>query len=138
MGMSYRIWLFIAGLSGAFAVIVGAVIQHKAAPFDAAVVKSLETGQHYHMLHSLALLGVAALLAGTEGRRGPLGTTLLNLAGIAFVGGVLFFSFGIYTALKEGVVASARTIPFGGGLFISGWALLGLSALGLGRPGGKD
>lgn len=133
--MSSRIWLFIAGLSGAFAVLMGAAIKHKAPPLAPEVLQSLFAGQLYHILHSLALLGVAILLMATEGRRAFLATLLIQAAGVAFVGGIVFFSFGIYGALEEGAVIHTKTIPLGGMLFIAGWALLALSAFGIERTG---
>jgi uncharacterized membrane protein YgdD (TMEM256/DUF423 family) len=131
MRMSHRIWLFVAGLSGALAVLAGAAIKHKVPPFEPAVQLSLDKGQLYHILHSLALLGIATLLMATEGRRSTAGTWLINLAGIAFAGGVTFFSFGIYTAYFDGAAPSVKTVPVGGMLFAAGWFFLALSAFGL-------
>jgi uncharacterized membrane protein YgdD (TMEM256/DUF423 family) len=143
--MAYRIWLFLAGLSGAFAVLMGAAIKHRSPPFDPGVVESLSAGQLYHMLHSLALLGVAVLLLASDGRRGVVVSLLLNLAGAAFAGGIILFSFGIYGAFTNGAIVHAQTVPMGGMLFIAGWVLLALSAFGVeGRPkvsgpkGGSD
>jgi uncharacterized membrane protein YgdD (TMEM256/DUF423 family) len=137
--MAHRIWLFLAGLSGAFAVLMGAAIKHRTPPFDPQVLESLATGQLYHILHSLALLGIATLLLASDGRRGVVTTLLMNMAAAAFAGGIVFFSFGIYGAFREGAVIHAKTIPVGGVLFMAGWALLALSAFGLeGRAKNRD
>lgn len=137
--MAYRIWLFLAGLSGAFAVLMGAAIKHRTPPFDPRVLESLTAGQLYHMLHSLALLGVAILLLASEGRRGVIVSVLMNLAGAAFAGGILLFSFGIYGAFTEGAVVHLKSVPAGGMMFIAGWVFLALSAFGVeGKPKNRD
>lgn len=137
--MAYRIWLFLAGLSGASAVLMGAAIRHRTPPFDPRVLESLSAGQLYHILHSLALLGVAVLLLASDGRRGFIVSLLMNLAGVAFAGGIVLFSFGIYGAFNEGAIVHAKTIPVGGMLFIAGWVFLALSAFGVeGKPKGQD
>jgi uncharacterized membrane protein YgdD (TMEM256/DUF423 family) len=130
----FRTWLFVSGLSGALAILAAAAGAHLLnEPANLAVVKVYETGQLYHALHSVALLGIALLVAATEGRRRAWGGCLIHAAGIAFIAGILFFSGGIYHHILTGLAGPSRIVPVGGMAFIIGWAALALSAFGLRR-----
>ena len=131
----FRLWLCIAGLSGAAAVLVGAYGSHALFPVGTASAEAdvFRTGQLYHLLHSIALFGVAALLAATDGRRRLWAAWLLQIAGLAFVVGILLFAGGIYFHILSGQPASARLVPTGGIAFVIGWAALALSVFGFRR-----
>jgi uncharacterized membrane protein YgdD (TMEM256/DUF423 family) len=130
--MSYRIWLFLAGLAGASAVAASAYGAHAlngAVTFSASV-KIYETGALFHALHALALTLTAILLAATEGRRGVYACWMLNIAALAFVVGIGLFSGGVYYQILRGVQLPPPIVPTGGVAFMIGWAALGLSAFG--------
>lgn len=130
--MSYRIWLFLAGVAGATAIAASAYGAHKlnGVVTFSPTVKMYDTASLFHALHAIALTLTAALLAATEGRRAGFGTVLLNVAAVAFVLGIVLFSGGIYyQALHEGQTMG-RTVPSGGIAFMIGWAALAFSAFG--------
>lgn len=128
----YRFWLFIAGVAGGLAVVAGAYGAHALRDAGAApvAVKIYETGQLYHALHALALFGVAVLIAATEGRRNGWSAWMLNIAALAFLGGIVCFSGGVYVQVMQGFQGNAKIVPLGGLLFIAGWAALAFSAFG--------
>lgn len=117
-----RIWLALAGLSGALAVAAGAWGAHGLAA-DPAAADVFDTGVRYHMWHALALFGVGALAAA--GRGGA----ALNLAGAAFVLGTVLFSGGLYVLALTGAGGAAMIAPAGGVSFILGWLALAAHAL---------
>ncbi len=114
-----RVWLAVAGLSGAVAVGFGAYAAHglEGTPV---VQEWLEKASRYQMYHALALLAVARLQR-PHGR-------FAWLAGCLFTIGTLLFSGGLYVmALLAWPVTPV--VPFGGVSFILGWLALTLSAL---------
>lgn len=131
--MSFRFWLFVAGISAAAAVLAGAYGAHALATLAALDKEIYQTGQLYHLLHSMALFGVAGLMAATDGRRNALATWLTQIAAIAFVVGMLLFSGGIYFHILMGVKANAPLVPAGGMSLTLGWTALALSAFGFRR-----
>jgi len=130
--MSGRFWIFVAAVLGALAVAAGALGAH--ALGDAVSVESrriFSTGQHYHSLHALALLGVGIVLLQSEGRRALFSTWSLQAAAIAFLIGILCFSGGIYVQVAKGLSSSAGIVPFGGIALLAGWTAFAIGALGL-------
>jgi uncharacterized membrane protein YgdD (TMEM256/DUF423 family) len=77
-----------------------------------------ETGARYQMYHSIALLAVA--WAGTRWP-GP----AIQLAGWAFVTGILLFSGSLYLLSLTGARWLGAITPVGGVAFLAGW--LGLA-----------
>ncbi len=130
----FRLWIFIAGLSGAAAVLAGAYGSHALFPVgtDSVQADVFRTGQLYHLLHTVALAGVAALMAATDGRRRLWAAVLVNASALAFVAGILFFAGGIYFHTLSGEPAG-RIVPAGGIAFAIGWAALALSVPGFRR-----
>lgn len=108
-----RVWLILAGLNGAAAVVAGALGAHGIAPAARALV---ETGSQYQLVHAVALVAIAALARARGG-------WLLDASGAAFVLGCVLFGGGLYLR-ATGYVGLAFIVPFGGGAFIVGWLLL--------------
>ena len=133
--MSYRIWLFVAGLAGASAVAAAAYGAHglNGAVTFSAPVKFYETAALFHALHALALMLTAVLLAATEGRRGAFACWMLNIAAFAFVAGIVLFSGGVYYQIVggTGAILPVLVVPTGGIAFLVGWVALAVSAFGL-------
>lgn len=75
------------------------------------------TAVEYQFWHALALLAVGLLALS---RPGP----LLNAAGWSFAIGVLLFSGSLYLLTLSGVRGLGAVTPFGGLMFLVGWALL--------------
>lgn len=130
--MAYRVWLFLAGLAGGSAVLAAAYGAHglNGVVTVSPMVKIYDTATLYHALHAMALTLTAAVLAATDGRRGPLATFLLNLAAAAFLLGIVLFSGGIYYHIARGIQAVTPVVPAGGIAFVVGWGALALSAFG--------
>jgi uncharacterized membrane protein YgdD (TMEM256/DUF423 family) len=114
-----RVWLAIAGLSGAASVVAGALAAHLAD--DPKAAELLRTGALYGMVHSAALI---ALIALAQGRRGAAG-----VAGWSFAAGIVLFSFSLF-ALAAGAARWVGWVtPFGGVALIVGWAAVAILAL---------
>ena len=123
--MIERIWLALAGLSGAAAVAADAVSRHLAAA-DAYRLDLAATGARYGLIHAAALLGVAVLAAqGQPGMR----RRWLGLCGWCLAGGLLLFPGGLYLLAMGAPAALVRLVPVGGVLFIAGWAALLVAAV---------
>jgi uncharacterized membrane protein YgdD (TMEM256/DUF423 family) len=131
--MSARIWIFLAALLGGLSVVAGAVGAHALPdlPSLAVPLRIFNTGQQYHALHALALLGVALVLQQSEGRRTGISSFLLQAAAAAFTIGIVCFSGGIYVQVANGFTSSAGIVPFGGAAFLAGWAAFAIGTLGL-------
>jgi uncharacterized membrane protein YgdD (TMEM256/DUF423 family) len=80
-----------------------------------------ETGARYHLVHALALFGVAVLAQHVPGR-------LTRGAGALMTLGVALFSGSLYAMALTGSKAFAIATPFGGISFMSGWVLAALAA----------
>ncbi|MBC7792736.1 MAG: DUF423 domain-containing protein [Clostridia bacterium] len=77
-----------------------------------------QTGVLYHFIHALALLAVGILIAV----RG--GSQAYDLAGWAFVIGILIFSGSLYALAATGVRVLGAITPLGGIAFLVGWIAL--------------
>ena len=77
-----------------------------------------KTGVEYHFYHALALLAVGLLARQLQ----PSGA--LTAAGVCFALGVLLFSGSLYALALSGVRVLGAVTPFGGLLFLVGWACL--------------
>jgi uncharacterized membrane protein YgdD (TMEM256/DUF423 family) len=113
-----RLWIGLGALAGLLAVAMAAVTVH-AAPDETAreVAHSAVEMQGWH---ALALLGT--------GLWAPRGGRLADLAGAAFVLGMLAFCGAVYALAFAGVHLGLLA-PTGGTLLMLGWALLGASAI---------
>ena len=113
-----RVWIALGSLAGLLTVAMAAVVAH-AIPDDTAR-RIAHSGVEMQAWHALALLGV--------GLWAPRGGRLADLAGAAFVLGLLAFCGAVYALAFAGLHAGPLA-PTGGFLLMAGWALLGLSAL---------
>ena len=121
-----RVWLAIAGVLGASGVGLGAYASHglgfiaDAAAREAAR-NTLQLAVQQHMLHALALVGIAALAARWHSRA-------LCIAGVLMVLGTVLFSGLIYLRILAGVEALRPLVPWGGTCLIAGWLALVVAA----------
>ncbi len=116
-----RTWIGLGALAGFGAVMMAAVTAH-ALPADA-------DPRALTMLHSaLQMQGWHALALLACGLWAPRGGRLADLAGAAFVAGLVLFC-GAVDALALGGVRLPLVAPIGGMLLMLGWALLAASAL---------
>ncbi|MGB0922280.1 MAG: DUF423 domain-containing protein [Alphaproteobacteria bacterium] len=118
-----KMWLLIGAINGFLAVGFGAFGAHglegKVADKDFA---AFQTGAHYHLIHALALVGVAIIAHITQS-----GTA--NIAGWAFLVGIVLFSGSLYVLGITGSRALVIATPLGGISFLIGWAALAGVAL---------
>ncbi len=121
-------WLVITSIAGATGVMAGVFGAHglkeKVTPEMLAI---FETGARYHLLHALALLGIAALSSTWNNRR-------LHLAGWAFSVGILVFSGSLYLLVLTGARWWGAVTPIGGVALIVGWVMLGVAGMRRDRP----
>jgi uncharacterized membrane protein YgdD (TMEM256/DUF423 family) len=116
-------WLFLAGLSGALAVIAGAFGAHGLqGRLEPRLLASFTIAAHYHLIHAAAM-AIAALAA--RGAAAPRATA----AAMLFLAGTILFSGSLYALALSGIRAFAFVTPVGGVAFIAGWILLALAAL---------
>jgi uncharacterized membrane protein YgdD (TMEM256/DUF423 family) len=127
--MSKNPFLFIAGISGALVVAIGALGAHSLKPYlppDALV--SYETAVRYQFYHTLALLFIALWQQQNN-------TKLLRTAGWLFVAGIICFSGSVYFLSTKAVTGLVNisflgpVTPIGGLLFIAGWVIVAIAAL---------
>lgn len=123
-----QILLFISGLSGSLAVALGALGAHFLK--DKITTYQLETFEKavlYHFLHSLALLGLIAVMNRVK-------TRALIVSAACFIAGILFFSGSLYLlATRDFLLLTDWTFlgpltPVGGFFFILGWIMIAFSA----------
>jgi uncharacterized membrane protein YgdD (TMEM256/DUF423 family) len=108
-----RTFIRLAGLSGALAVAFGAYGAHvfRVGKSDEQLKHTYETGNRYHFLHTLALLGVPLT-------RKPL------LVGSLMSVGMLLFSGSCYFHALTGSTAIRQVTPYGGMLLIAAWVAM--------------
>lgn len=112
-----RIWIGLGSLAGLLAVAMAAVTTHALDEPARGIAASAVQMQGWHAL--------ALLCAGLWC---PRGGWLAQLAGAAFVLGLLAFCGAVYTLAFTGLHAGPLA-PVGGTTLMLGWLLLGLSAL---------
>jgi uncharacterized membrane protein YgdD (TMEM256/DUF423 family) len=93
--------------------------QQVAAPYK--YLQDFKTAAEYQMYHALGLLAVGLL--SLRGRR-----TSLEVAGWAFLLGIVLFSGSLYLLVMTGQFWLGAVTPFGGVSYIVGWAALLLGA----------
>lgn len=113
-------FLFLAGLNGFLVVAIGAFGAHalQARLLANGTADTFQTGVHYHMFHTLALLAVALLAMHTPDSR------LLNSAGYLLLGGIVLFSGSLYTLSLTGISWLGAITPLGGLGFLAAWSCL--------------
>jgi uncharacterized membrane protein YgdD (TMEM256/DUF423 family) len=117
------VWLAVAAIYGAVAVIAGAFGAHGLrATLSPEQLSAWNTATLYHLLHSVALLALG-LYGATTGRS-------VALPGVLFAAGVLLFSGSIYGLVLTSQRWLGPVTPIGGVLMIAAW----LSLIALARP----
>ncbi len=125
--MNHRLPFLAAALFGASGVAAGAFGAHALRPFlvERGMLDAWETGVHYHLLHAVALLGVAGWL------RGERGTASLSRAPWAvwcWCAGIVLFSGSLYLLAVGGPAWLGPVTPVGGVALIAGWLWIGAAA----------
>ena len=122
-----KLFLLIGSISAFLFVAIGAFGAHalKAKLEAGGYVETFNTGVQYHMIHSIAIIGVALLTQHLNS------TGLLYGAGWAFVIGIIIFSGSLYVLSITGMSILGAITPIGGLAFLTGWVLLFIAALNL-------
>ena len=119
----YRLWLVTGSISMLAALAIAAATGHGLkGEFVPVVRQVLDTAREMHFVHSLALLAVG-IISAQFGRK-----LLIDLAGVAFLAGIILFCGGIYAAYGPQAAAAKPLIPLGGASFMLGWILLAAGA----------
>jgi uncharacterized membrane protein YgdD (TMEM256/DUF423 family) len=112
--------LRIAAVLGFLGVLLGAFGAHglrgRVSP---EMLEVWRTGVLYHLVHVLALLGVAL-----AGERVGWGRAVIGL----FAAGILVFSGSLYALALTGQTWLGAITPLGGAAFLGGWVALAVSA----------
>ncbi len=116
-----KIWLFVAGLNGAAAVLAGAFAAHALGPGHP-FASAFSIAAQYHLVHAAAI-AIAALAA--QGAAAP----RARMAAMLFLAGILLFSGSLYVLTLTGLRAFAIITPVGGVILVAGWLMLALAAL---------
>lgn len=122
-----RLLIILAASFGFLGVALGAFGAHGLTRFldgleDGALqLEWWKTAAHYHLVHSMAILGSALLIPRVSGAA-PI------VAGFLFVAGILIFSGSLYTMTLTGVRVLGAITPIGGLSFLAGWATLIVAA----------
>ncbi|TCS88306.1 uncharacterized membrane protein YgdD (TMEM256/DUF423 family) [Anseongella ginsenosidimutans] len=114
--------LWICSITGALAVIFGALGAHRLQPLlSNAELSTWETAVQYHFIHALALLVIAT---------GNRNYKFLNWSFTFFALGILFFSGSLYFLSVKSHLGIEQTgllgalTPVGGLFFIIGWIMI--------------
>jgi uncharacterized membrane protein YgdD (TMEM256/DUF423 family) len=114
-------WITIAAVSGALAVVAGAFGAHGLqARVGAEQVASWTTASQYHLVHSLVLLALA-LYAAQSGKS-------ITWPGWLFTAGIVLFSGSIYGLVLTSAKWLGPVTPLGGLSLIAGWISIVLLA----------
>jgi uncharacterized membrane protein YgdD (TMEM256/DUF423 family) len=135
-------WLPIGAILGGLAVATGAFAAHgldkmfadkyrdappkmvagREVPASWKYLQDFKTGAEYQMYHALALVAVG--LVARSGR-----TRALDVAGWSFLFGIVLFSGSLYVLTLTGETRWGMVTPFGGLLFLVGWAALAFAVI---------
>ncbi len=120
-----KIWLFIVGVSGLLTVGFGAFGAHGLkGKISESLLSAFQTGTHYQMFHTLALLGLAILVSQL--------TTIPKafiFSANFWIAGIILFSGSLYCLALGGPSWLGPITPIGGLLLMAGWVTLAIGAL---------
>lgn len=118
-----RLFVGLAALAGASAVVADALTQHLAA--DPARASLAALGSRYALVHAAALLALAALLRFAAAGRAR---AWLIAACWCFALALPLFCGTLFLQAAGTAAALTPLVPVGGTLFIAGWAALFVAA----------
>ena len=112
-----KLFLLVAGIYGGLAVVLGAFGAHGLkGKISDSLLAAYQTGVHYQMFHTLAIMALTLLLL-----RSAMPSSVLTVAGYFWIAGIILFSGSLYgLALGLGSWLGPIT-PIGGLLLIIGW-----------------
>lgn len=113
-----NIWLLLGGLNAALAVAAGAYGWH-ALGETPDVRQIFMMGSQYQMWHALGLVAAGILSARTAHKA-------FAVSGALFQAGIILFSGTLYSFAAPLMLPIEGAAPFGGGLMMLGWLILGV------------
>ena len=116
-----KIWLFIASLNGALAVLMGAFAAHALGPSHP-FASAFSTAAHYQLIHAAAMAIAALAMRGPAAPRA-------RIAAMLFLAGTLLFSGSLYLLTLTGLHAFAFITPVGGLALVAAWLAMAMAAL---------
>jgi uncharacterized membrane protein YgdD (TMEM256/DUF423 family) len=118
-----KLFVILGAILGGLSVAAGAFGAHALrAQLEPRMLEVFETAARYQMYHALALFAAAWLYQQTEAQAA-------QVAGWAFLVGILLFSGSLYAMVFTGIRALGAVTPIGGVAFLFGWGALALAAL---------
>jgi len=120
MNKTPRIWIFLAGLLGASAVITGAVSAHAGLSDEARGL--IDKAVQYQVWHALALLAVALFSNHITSKILTVTGSLFSLGSLLFCGTLMIKGF-------FGITLFPMSAPIGGTCLILGWISISLVAI---------
>ncbi len=118
-----RSLIIVAGVLGVLGVLAGTVGAHVLADrLELDMLARFETAARYHLYHTLALVGVLALLPRFSRR-------LCLVSAVLFVVGVVLFSGSLYAYALTNARGLVQITPVGGFAFMFGWLSLALAGI---------
>jgi uncharacterized membrane protein YgdD (TMEM256/DUF423 family) len=110
------------------ALIVAAAVGHRLEGEFVPVIRAIfDTAREMHFVHALALIAVG-IVSAQFGRK-----LVIDLAGWAFLVGIVLFCGGIYAGFGPNAVQARALIPVGGLSLMLGWLLFAVGAFFLKR-----
>jgi len=118
-----KAFVILGAVLGGLGVAAGAFGAHALrAQLEPRMLEVFETGARYQMYHALALFAAAWVWQQTQ-------ATAAQLAGWAFVAGILLFCGSLYAMAFTGARGLGAVTPIGGVAFLLGWTALAVAAL---------
>jgi uncharacterized membrane protein YgdD (TMEM256/DUF423 family) len=118
-----KLFVILGALFGGLSVAVGAFAAHALrGQLEPRMLEVIETAARYQMYHALAMLGAAWVYQQTTG-------AAAQVAGWAFLAGILLFSGSLYAMAFTGIRALGAITPLGGVAFLLGWGALAAAAV---------
>jgi uncharacterized membrane protein YgdD (TMEM256/DUF423 family) len=125
----YRLWLIAGAANMLLALIIAAAVGHRLEGEFVPVIRAIfDTAREMHFVHALALIAVG-IVSAQFGRK-----LMIDLAGWAFLVGIVCFCGGIYLGFGPNATQVRPLIPIGGVALMAGWVLFAAGALFLKRP----
>ena len=120
--MSERSFAIAGALLGFVGVAAGAFGAHALrGRVDPGALAIFDTAARYHLIHAIALFGVAWARTRWAGRA-------VDIAGWLFIAGIVLFSGSLYLLALSGASALGIITPVGGACLLGGWLALAWAA----------
>lgn len=118
-----KVFVILGSINMALAVAIGAFGAHGLAPkVTEKMLQTWDTGAHYHIIHSLALIAIGILMSKAGNA-----SSLMSIGGWFLFAGIVIFSGSLYTLVLTNISKFGMITPIGGVCFIIGWILVAVA-----------